>query len=319
MLKHMVGLTLCVFAASSGAETYPDRTVTMVVPFSPGGTSDLTARPLAQIMSAKFGQSIIVENKPGAGGAIGMAYASKAKPDGYTLLMALPSISIIPASDRVTGRKSLYSQSQLEPIARITADPTVFAVSADSPWKTLDDFVQSARKQPGKISYSSSGIYGTTHVAMEMFAQAANIKLLHVPYPGGGQQVAAVVGKQVEATPQAIAPLLPHIKSGRLRVLAVWGSERLSALPEVPSMKELGYDVEFQLWTGLFAPAGTPADVITRLRESVREAVRNPGFVSMLTSMQTPIQYLDSQEFKKFLAVDSSRLDAAVTRMGKLE
>ncbi|HEY9280266.1 MAG TPA: tripartite tricarboxylate transporter substrate binding protein [Eoetvoesiella sp.] len=319
MLKYLIGFIFCASAAVAGAEQFPDRPITLVVPFSPGGTSDVTARPLAEIMSQNLGQSIIVQNKPGAGGAIGMAHATKAKPDGYTLLMALPSISIIPAADRVSGRTPLYSQSQLEPIARITADPTVFAVHASSPWKTLDDFVQDAKKNPGKISYSTSGIYGTTHIAMEMFAQAANIKLLHAPYPGGGQQVMAVVSQDVQSTPQALAPLLPHIKSGKLRVLAVWGSERLSALPDVPSMKELGYDVQFQLWTGIFVPTGTPTNVINRLRDSVRKAVHDPKFVSILTTMQTPIQYLDTDEFKKFLAVDSSRLEASVINMGKLQ
>jgi tripartite-type tricarboxylate transporter receptor subunit TctC len=319
MFKYLVSLVLCIFAPLAAATGYPNTTVTIVVPFSPGGTSDITARPLAQTMSSYLGQSIIVDNKPGAGGALGMAYASKTKPDGYTLLMALPSIAIIPASDRVTGRPSLYSPSQFEPIARVTSDPTVFAVHADSPWKSLDDFVQAARKQPGKITYSSSGIYGTTHVAMEMFTHEANIKLLHVPYPGGGQQVAAVLGKQVDATPQALAPLLPHIKAGKVRVLAVWGASRLSALPDVPSMKELGYDVEFQLWTGLFVPAGTPEPVIGRLRDAVREAVSRPSFVSVMNTMQTPIQYLDAPEFKKFLEVDAKRLETSVTRMGKLE
>jgi len=318
MLRYLLGFILCAGSAIAGAQQFPDKSITLVVPFSPGGTSDVTARPLAQAMASNLGKSIIVENRAGAGGAIGMAHASKAKPDGYTLLMALPSISIIPASDRVTGRKSLYSQSDLKPIARITADPTLFVVNANSPWKTLDDFVQSAKKEPGTISYSSSGIYGTTHVAMEMFAQAAGIKLLHVPYPGGGQQVMAVVSQEVQATPQALAPLQQHIKAGKLRALAVWGSERLSTLPDVPSMKELGYDVEFQLWTGMFAPAGTPDDVIKRLRDSVREAVRSPAFVSTLDSMQTPIQYLDADEFEKFLTIDSNRLEASVVKMGKL-
>ena len=317
--RALAALLLGACAITSFAQPYPSRTISVVVPFSPGGVSDITARPLAIAMAANLGQSIIVENKPGAGGGTGMAYAAKAKPDGYTLMMALPSISIIPASEKLAGKPPSFIENQFIPIARITADPTLFAVRADAPWKTLDDFIRDAKKNPGTISYSTSGIYGTTHAAMEMFAHAANVKLLHTPYSGGGQQVTALVGGHVQATAQTLAPIAGHIKSGRLRVLAVWSAERIKSMPEVPTLKELGYNAEFYLWTGLFAPPGTPADIVTRLRTSVKEAVSDAEFRKSITALDTPIQYQDSADFKKFWDEDSKRLTEVVNRMGRLE
>jgi tripartite-type tricarboxylate transporter receptor subunit TctC len=317
--RALAALLLAGCAIAAVAQPYPSRMISVVVPFSPGGVSDITARPLATAMAANLGQSIIIENKPGAGGGVGMAYAAKAKPDGYTLMMALPSISIIPAAEKLAGKPPSFIENQFIPIARLTADPTLFAVRADAPWKTLDDFVQDARRNPGSISYSSSGVYGTTHAAMEMFAHAAKLKLLHAPYSGGGQQVTALLGGHVQATPQTLAPLAAHIKSGKMRVLAVWSGERLKSMPEVPTLKELGYDAEFYLWTGLFAPPGTPPDIVARLRASVKEAVADAGFRKAIAALDTPIQYQDAPEFKKFWDEDSRRLTEVVNHMGRLE
>ena len=207
------------------AQTFPDRPLTILVPFTPGGVSDITARPLSIGLSADLGQSVIIENKGGAGGAIGMAAAAKAKPDGHTLLMALPSMITIPISDRISGRASSFQMNQFRPIARLTADPTVLAVRADSPWNNLGDFVREARRNPGKLSYSSSGIYGTTHVAMEILANSANLKMIHVPFTGGGQQVSALLSGQVQATMQTPGAIAPHLAAGKLKVLGTLSAE----------------------------------------------------------------------------------------------
>src|SRR6266498_3459112 len=179
-------------------DSYPSKPIALVVPFPPGGVADIVARPAADAMGRFLKQSVIIENKPGAGGGIGMGYVAKAKPDGYTLLLALSSISILPEADKVIGRPPLYQLDQLVPIARLTADPTVLAVRADSPWKTLQDFVDDARKRPGAINYGSSGNYGTMHIPMEMLAQAVGIKLTHVPFTGGGPAVVALLGGTVD-------------------------------------------------------------------------------------------------------------------------
>src|SRR5690606_22417 len=186
----------------------------MVVPFSPGGVSDTTGRPLAMLMSKILGQPIIVENRPGAGGGIGMAHTAKAAPDGYTIMMGLPSISAIPVADQLQGKSPSYSTSQFEGIARVSADPTVISVRGDSNWQSLQELIEAPKKAPGSISFRWSGMYGTTHVAMERFAQAAGVKLLHVPYGGGGEQVSALLGGHVQATSQTYGNTSQHIKSG---------------------------------------------------------------------------------------------------------
>ncbi len=301
------------------AQTYPDRPITIVVPFTPGGVSDITARPLSIGLSADLGQNVIIENKGGAGGAIGMAAASKAKPDGHTLMMALPSIITIPISDRINGRASTFQMNQFRPIARLTADPTVLAVRADSPWNNLADFVREVRRNPGKVSYSSSGIYGTTHVAMEILANAANLKMIHVPFTGGGQQVTALLSGQVQATMQTPGAIAQHLAAGKLKVLAALSAERVPSMPQIPTAKEQGFDGEFYLWTGLFVPTGTPDAIVNRLRESVKKAAAHPGFVQAMNSLNTPIQFLDSNEFANFLVADTRRFEDVLTKMGKIE
>lgn len=303
---------------ASLAESYPSKPITIIVPFSPGGVSDTTARPLAAIMAKMLGQPMIIVNKAGAGGAIGMAHAGKAAPDGYTLMMALPSISAIPAADKLTGKPVSYTTDQFEAIARVSADPTILVVRTDSKWKTLADLVKDAKAQPGSISFSSSGIYGTTHVAMERFAHAANIKLLHAPYGGGGEQVLALLSGQVNATTQTYGNLSAHILSGKFRPLAVQSAERLPKLPDVPTMKELGYDAEYYLWAGLFAPKGISADVKTKLRTSAKAAIADPAFEKIMSGMGTPIQYMDAPEFEKFWRTDEKHQIDVINSIGKV-
>ena len=281
--------------------------------------SDITARPLAIGLAADLGQNVIIDNKGGAGGAIGMSAASKAKPDGYTLMMALPSIITIPISDRINGRASTFQMNQFRPIARLTADPTVLAVRADSPWNNLGDFVREARRNPGKLSYSSSGIYGTTHVAMEILANAANLKMIHVPFTGGGQQVTALLSGQVQATMQTPGAIAQHLAAGKLKVLAALSAERVPSMPQVPTAKEQGFDGEFYLWTGLFVPTGTPDAVVNRLRESAKKAAAHPSFLQAMNTLNTPIQFLDSADFANFLVADTRRFEDVLTKMGKIE
>jgi tripartite-type tricarboxylate transporter receptor subunit TctC len=305
--------------AALAQDAYPSRPITMVVPFPPGGVADLTGRPTAIIMEKFLKQRIIVENKAGAGGAIGMAAVANSKPDGYTILMALSSISIIPPAERLFDRKPAYEMNQLAPIALISADPTVLVVRADAPWKTLKDFVESAKKNPGKINYSSSGVYGTLHMAMEIFASAAGIKLFHVPYQGGGPAVSALLGGQVEALASGPSAVISQIKAGKLRPLATWGDKRLASLPDVPTFKEVGYNAEFYIWSGLFAPAATPAPVMQALRGAVRQAVNDPDFKNAMAKIETPVYYLDAPEFQKFWDHDAQVLADAVKRVGRVE
>jgi tripartite-type tricarboxylate transporter receptor subunit TctC len=248
-----------------------------------------------------------------------MGYVAKAKPDGYTLLLALSSISIIPEADKVTGRAPMYQLNQFVPVARFTADPTVLAVRADSPWKTLQDFVADAKKRPGAITYGSSGNYGTMHIPMEMFAGAAGIKLLHVPYTGGGPAVVALLSGNVDAISTGPSTVIQHVKAGKLRVLASWGDKRLASLPELPTLSESGYPAVFFQWSALFAPAGTPEPVLAKLREAARVAAADPKFIGAMAAVETPVQYLDAPELARFWEADAQKLAEVVRRVGKLE
>jgi tripartite-type tricarboxylate transporter receptor subunit TctC len=300
-------------------EIYPSKPITVVVPFPPGGVADIVARPAGDAMGRYLKQPVIIENKAGAGGGVGMGFVAKAKPDGYTLLLALSSISILPEADKVIGRQPLYALDQFVPIARFTADPTVLAVRGDSPWKTLSDFIADAKRRPGGITYGSSGNYGTMHMPMEMFAGAAGIKLLHVPYTGGGPAVLGLLSGNVDALSTGPSTVIQHVKAGKVRVLASWGDKRLASLPDVPTLTESGVPTTFFQWSALFAPAGTPEPILAKLREAARVAASDPAFVSALGAVETPVQYLDAPELQRFWEADAKKLGEAVRRVGKLE
>ncbi len=300
-------------------DAWPTKPITMIVAFPPGGVADIVGRPLAVAMEKTLKQPVLVVNRTGAGGAVGTAAVAKAAPDGYTFLMALSSISIFPVSDRINGKQPSYEMKDFAPIALVTADPTVLVVRADSPYKTLKDFVDAAKANPGKINYSSSGVYGTLHVAMEIFANAAGIKLFHVPYQGGGPAVTALLGGQVQALASGPAAAIGQIKGGKMRALASWSTKRLELLPDIPTFKELGYDAEFYIWSGVVAPAATPAPILARLREAVREAANSAEFKAAMEKVSTPIAYLDAPEFQKYWDADARRLAVALEKIGKVE
>jgi len=317
-MKKAIAALFALLACGAQAQDYPTKPITMIVAFPPGGVAELVGRPLAASMEKALGQPVIILNRPGAGGAIGTTVAAKAAPDGYTVLMTLSSISIFPVSDPLEGKPVPYQISDFMPIALVTADPTVLVVRADSPYKTIQDFVAAAKANPGKINYSSSGVYGTLHVAMEMFAGAAGIELFHIPYQGGGPAVTALLGGQVQALASGPAAAVGQIRGGKMRALAGWGEKRLALMPELPTFKELGYkDVEFYIWSGVVAPAAIPPNVQHKLRAAVRAAVADPQFTSAMAKVSTPISYLDAPEFKDFWVADAARLRVAVEKIGK--
>jgi len=302
------------------ADAYPTRPIQVIVPFPPGGVADLVARPFATAMEKQLKQPVVVVNKTGAGGAVGMQALAVSKPDGYALMVALSSISVMPEVDVMFNRPPVYKLTDFAPIALLSSDPTVLVVSSKAPWKNVADFVADAKKRPGEIKYSSSGVYGTMHVAMEMFAHAAGIKLRHIPTGGGGPALTALLGGHVDALAGGPNVSVAQIKAGNVKVLANWGATRLAALPDVPTFKELGYkDVEFYIWSGFFAPAATPEPILKTLREATAKAVQTPEFKSAMQKMETPISYMDAPEFKKYWDNDANRLIKAVRNIGKVE
>jgi tripartite-type tricarboxylate transporter receptor subunit TctC len=301
-------------------EPFPSRPVTIVNPFPPGGQADLTGRPLAASLERLLKQAVVVNNKPGASGAVGMQSVAVAKPDGYTVLITVPAISTIPEVDKLFGRAPAYTREQLAPLALINADPTIIVVNAEQPWRSVKDVLDDARRRPNEIVFSSSGIYGASHVPMEWLLQTAGgLKMRHLPTNGGGPAMTAVLGghAQLWCSPPGVAS--PHIKSGKVRPLAVTGAARHPYFPDVPTLKEQGYDVDYYLWIGLFVPKDTPAGAVKVLREAVKQAVEDPAFKSAMEKIQTPIAYKDADEFRTWLDKDAAQLAQVVKRIGRVE
>jgi tripartite-type tricarboxylate transporter receptor subunit TctC len=232
--------------------------------------------------------------------------------------MSLSSFTVLPEADTLLGRAPMYSMSALRPIARFTADPTVLCVRANAPWKTVKDFVEDARKRPGAITYGSSGNYGTMHVPMEILAQNAGIKLTHVPFTGAGPAIVALLGGQIDAVASGPATVLQHVKGGKLRVLAHWGTGRLDTLPDVPSLKDSGYDAEFAHWSGLFIPSATPEPVAQRLRAAARAAANDQKVRDAILAAGSPVLFQDTPDFEKYVQADARRMAEVVRRIGKV-
>jgi tripartite-type tricarboxylate transporter receptor subunit TctC len=322
--RAWLGGMLCVVAAlTSGVATaqsnYPERPITMIVPFPPGGVADTVARPVAEALSRELKQPVVIENKAGAGGALGMGQAARAPADGYTLLMALSSISILPEADVLLGRKPAFTLNQFKPIARFTADPTVLVVRADAPWLTLADFINDAKRKPGAYNYGSSGNYGTMHVPMEMLKSSAGFRMVHIPYTGAGPAVLALLGGQVDAVASGPSTVAQQVKAGKLRALAHWGDRPLAALPDVPSLKQLGQPVQFAQWSALFVPAGTPDEIVQKLRVAARNAAANAQVVGTIQRAGSPIEYLDAPAFQTYWEADAKLMIDAVRRIGRVE
>ena len=300
-------------------ENWPNKPITMVIPFPPGGVADTVGRPVADALSRSLGQPVIVENRPGAGGGVGMAAVAKSKSDGYTILMALSSISIIPEADKILGKQLSYQLNQLKPIARFTADPTVLVVRSDSPWQNYQQFIAAMRKSPGKYNYGSSGNYGTMHVPMEMLKADQKFFMVHIPYTGAGPAIVGLLGGQVDAIATGPSSIVQHIKSGRVRALAHWGEGRLGSLPDVPSFKEMGVGIQFAQWAGLFVPSGTSDAIINKLREAAKLASTDDRVRSVINAAGSPIQYLDAPEFQSYWDADAKQMQEAVKKIGKVE
>jgi tripartite-type tricarboxylate transporter receptor subunit TctC len=312
-------LTVVAAGPAWAQEPYPTRPISIVVAFPPGGVADNTARPVAAVLERILKQPVTVLNKAGAAGAVGYQATATSKPDGYTLLMALVSVSVLPEVDKLFGRPQNYTREQLTGIARINADPSMLVVRADAPWKTLKDLVEDAKKRPGEIVFTSSGLYGAAHIPMEMFIKAAGIKMRHLPTTGGGPMMNAILGGHAQLVMTPVSLAAQHVKAGKLRLLAHSGSTPVAAYPEVPSFKSQGYDVEYTAWAGLVAPKDTPPPVIKILRDATRQAVKEPEVINSHAKLETPIAYMDADEFNAWWAKDAAKLAEVVRQIGKVE
>jgi tripartite-type tricarboxylate transporter receptor subunit TctC len=314
------GLSTALAAPALAQTGWPSQNIRMIVPFPPGGQGDLAARPVAQSLEKLLGKPVVVDNRGGAGGALGNAAAARSEPDGHTLLMTLSSLLVLPEADRLMGREPQFEVNQLMPVARVLADPTLLAVHARAPWQSVADLVADAKARPGQIPYGSSGPYGTLHVSMEMFTGNAGIRLNHIPYRGAGPALTDLITGNIQALASAPGVLKPQVDAGSIRVLANFGGERVASFPDTPTFKELGFgDVEFYIWAGLFLPARTPMAILGRLREAMRETMADPAVRQVFERAGSPPAYLDHPEFTRFIVLEAARLIPAVRKIGRVE
>ena len=301
-------------------EAYPTRAITIISPFPPGGASEVVTRPLAATMEPLIKQPLVIETKAGAAGQVGAQFVAAAKPDGYTLLSHITSISGFAEVDRLFGRPVKFTNADFIPIARVVADPCVLLVNDKQPYKTLKELVDDVQKRPNQIIFSSSGLYGALHIPLALFAMAAGgLKMRHLPTAGGGPALTALLGNNSQVLASSISAAMAQIKAGKVRPLAMFGAERAKSLPDVPTMKELGYNVEYYLWVGLFAPKGTSDTIITYLRDNINKAAHSPQFATALTNLGQDLAYLDQPEFKAFWDADTKRIEEAVRQIGKVD
>ena len=300
-------------------EAYPTRAITFINPFPPGGAADVVGRPMTSLLEPVIKQPCIMETKAGAAGQVGAQFAANAKPDGYTVLIHIVSISGFEQVDKLFDRTPKFTRADFIPIARLTAGPMVLVVNDQTPYKTLKDLVDDAKKRPDEILFSSSGLYGALHLPTALFMKAAGIKMRHLPTQGGGPALTAVLGNNSQVLVSSIAAASGQMKAGKLRALCSFGAKRASSAPDVPTLRELGYDVEFLLWVGVFAPKGTPEAATRKLRTDIGQVAKSDQFKTMMTNIGDEVAYLDGPDFAKFWDEDAKRVEAAVQSIGRVQ
>ncbi len=286
-------------APAALAEKFPTKPIQLVIPFAPGDT-DQMLRPIVDKMGEYLGQPVVLSYKPGAGGGVGAAFTAASMPDGYTIVGSSPgSLVIVP----LANKEFKYTTESFTPIASLSEGGLLLLVPARSPYKTVDDLVNAARARPGTVSYGSSGAMGITHLLAEIFAQTAKIKLNHIPFQGSGPGITALLGGHTDIASAAIGPAQAHLKAGTLRALAVFSDKRLAAYPDVPTLKELGYDVGSPTLYGIVAPKGTPPEVVHAVYEAASKAVaqHRAQITASLSLLGGEIKLLGPEEYGAYL------------------
>ena len=319
--SFVIGTTALAAAGPVFAQdAFPSRAITIINAFPPGGANDIATRPFAAALEPVIKQPVVVETKAGAGGQVGAQVAASAKPDGYTLLSHNNGLSGYEEVDKLFGRQPKTTRADFIPLARLIADPVLVLVNDQQPYKTLKDLLDDAKKRPEAIIYSSGGLYGATHLPVALLEKATGIpKLRHLPTNGGGPAVTALLGNNAQMSTQTISASLPHIKAGKLRPLASFGGKRSPSVPDVPTLKELGYDVEYYLWVGIFAPKGTPANIVATLSTAIDKAGTSDAYKTAMSNAGLQADYLNAAAFAKFWAEDAKRSDEAVKLIGRVQ
>ena len=299
-------------ASDSPAKPYPTKPVRILIGYAPGGSADVSARIAAEALQNALGQSVVVENLPGASGSIAARTAARAAPDGHTLLLGNTNeVSIFQYLNKNPGYDPLTDLVPVAPVYNLTH---AIAVTAKSPHQSLNDLLSHAQAHPDAVTFASAGIGSVGHLAGETLALSTQTKLTHVPYKGGGQVLADLLGGQLTCHFGAISTVMPHMRSGALRLLAVTSQQRVQAAPDIPTVSEVAKieDFDFPLWGGIFVPASTPRDIVTRLNTALNQAYRRPDVQNRISALYSDIWSATPEEFARFLAADARRYERAI-------
>ena len=292
-------------ASPSPAADYPTKPITLINPNAPGGGHDAVARAFATVAEKMLGQPMVVINKAGASTMLGMSTVAQAPPDGYTLGVDSTTTTNALEWELANGRKPPLTRADLVPIGGLTVNLPLIIVPTNSPWKTVADMVKDLKAKPGYYAFCSGGLYGGTHLPVEVLLHATGTKARHVPHKGGGPCLTAVVGEHVHFASQWPASSIPLAQGKKLRILAVQGDKRMKSIPDIPSIKELGIDAEWVQWLGISATRKTPAPIVARVREVVKKVAEDDAFVKLLESQGAEARYLTSEEVEKFIKAES--------------
>ena len=304
-------IAACAFAAAAAHAAFPDRPITMVVPYAPGGSADAVARLLAQHIGTKLGTSVIVENRAGASGTIGASYVAKVPADGYTMLYDATPYSINPH----LFAKMPYAANALQPLSLVLLAPNMVIVPANSPFRNLNDLIAKAKAQPGKLNFASGGSGTVQRLAAELFRQQLKLDMVHVPYKSGGPAIADVIGGQVDFMFSTMAASYPLVSGGKLRALAISSPERAKRLPDVPTVAETvipGYEV--YEWNGMFLPAGTPAAIAGKLQQTLVEVLKEDAVRQRLEDLGAKAVGSTPAEFATFLGKEDAKWGEVVRK-----
>ncbi|HSB78981.1 MAG TPA: tripartite tricarboxylate transporter substrate binding protein [Candidatus Methylomirabilis sp.] len=309
----VLGLILALGIPGPGlAADFPTKEVQIIIPWAAGGATDLVFRALAASSSKYLGKAVVVVNKPGGGGAVGYTEVAQARPDGYTLVTAVTPLTILPHQT-----KTAFTYQSFEPVINVVEDPAMFQVRADSQWKTLEDFLEYAKKNPEMITVGNSGAGGGVHLIAMAFEKAAGVRFNHIPFAGGGPSVTALLGGHVHAVSVSPPEGIPHVRAGKLRIIALFSDKRMQAFPSVPIVREQGISFSMGQWRGLAAPKGTPPDVIGKLHDAFKKGMEDPTFVKNATDMTVHLAYSGPAEFGKMMAQDHERYAKLVPEIKK--
>jgi tripartite-type tricarboxylate transporter receptor subunit TctC len=296
------------------AQQYPAKVVRLVVPYPPGGVVDITGRLLADELARELGGTVIVENKAGAGGTIGADYVARAAPDGYTVLLSGAATHAFAPWIYKTMRYDPVKD--FVPVTQVTEGPLALCVNASSPIQNVDEFVAMLKAKGGEVTYASNGNGTYPHLSVELMSQVLGVKPLHVPYQGGGQAITALIGNEVQFSQNHIPIVLPHVKSGRLRVLATTGDARSETFPDVPTLKEVGIDVTASAWFGLFVPAGTPPAIVERLYKATAAATKSPVLRERLAAQGDTVVVEGPAKFQAFQVAELEKWRKVISGSG---